>query len=58
MANTEYPDELKDNEQKRIALYKQTISMIRAYVNIANEMEEAGYTPQEVEADKRRCEVF
>jgi type I restriction enzyme R subunit len=56
--NTEHPDELKDNEQKRIALYKQTISLIRAYTNIANEMEEAGYTPQEVEQIKNDVKYF
>lgn len=47
--NTENPNDLKDNEQKRIALYKATISLVRAYANIANEMEEAGYTPKEIE---------
>ena len=30
------PDELKANEQKRLALYKQTASLVRAYANIAN----------------------
>ena len=37
-------EELKENEEKRLALYKYTTSLIRAYANIANEMEEAGYT--------------
>ncbi len=41
-------EELKDNEQKRLALYKYTASLIRAYANIANEMAEAGYTPKEL----------
>ena len=43
-------DALKDNEPKRIALYKLTVSLIRAYANLANEMPEAGYTPQETAA--------
>ncbi len=30
--------QLKDNEPKRIALYKLTASLIRAYANLANEM--------------------
>ncbi len=46
------PEELKVNEQKRLALYKQTASLIRAYANIANEMEQAGYTPQQIEQIK------
>jgi type I restriction enzyme R subunit len=47
--NTEDKDALKDNEQKRLALYKHTSSLIRAYANLANEMIEAGYTQQEVD---------
>lgn len=35
--------ELKDTEPRRVALYKSVISLIRAYANIADEMEEAGY---------------
>ena len=46
--NTENPDELKDTEPKRIAFYKQTIAIIRAYVNVANEMKEAGYRPRKL----------
>jgi len=40
-------DALIDNEAKRVALYKTTASFVRAYINLANEMEEAGYTTQE-----------
>ena len=42
--NTEKPEELKANEEKRTALYKQTVMLVRAYANIADELEEAGYT--------------
>ena len=45
--NTENPDELKDTEPRRVALYKLTIALIRAYANIADEMKEAGYTDKE-----------
>ncbi|MBE0535047.1 MAG: type I restriction endonuclease subunit R [Phycisphaerae bacterium] len=47
--NTEDKNALKANEQKRLALYKHTSSLIRAYANLANEMLEAGYTQQEVD---------
>jgi type I restriction enzyme R subunit len=40
-------DALVDNEAKRVALYKSTAAFVRAYINLANEMEEAGYTTQE-----------
>jgi type I restriction enzyme R subunit len=39
---------LKDNEPKRLALYKLTVSLIRAYANLANEMPEAGYSPYQI----------
>ncbi len=46
--NTQNPDELKDREPRRVALYKGVISLIRAYGAIANEMEEAGYEKEEI----------
>jgi len=39
--------DVTDNEPKRVALYKNTASLIRAYANIASEMIEAGYTESE-----------
>lgn len=50
--NPQIKEDLKDSEAKRVALYKAVISLIRAYANIADEMEEAGYKPQEIEAIK------
>ena len=38
-------EQLKDNEPKRLALYKLVAALVRAYANLANEMAEAGYTP-------------
>jgi type I restriction enzyme R subunit len=56
--DTSDKDALKDNEPKRIALYKLTASLIRAYANLANEMPEAGYTEAETETIKREVEYF
>jgi type I restriction enzyme R subunit len=36
--------QLKANEPQRLALYKMTAALIRAYANLAGEMAEAGYT--------------
>jgi len=47
--DTSDKDQLKDNEPKRIALYKLTVSLIRAYANLANELPEAGYAPADIE---------
>jgi type I restriction enzyme R subunit len=44
--------QLKDNEPKRLKLYKFVASLIRAYAAIANELAEAGYSPKEIEKIK------
>lgn len=45
-------EQLKDNEPKRVALYKLAAALVRAYANLANEMDEAGYS-QAVAAEIR-----
>ncbi len=40
--------QLKDNEPKRLKLYKFVAALIRAYASIASELAEAGYTPEEI----------
>lgn len=46
--NTEIPDDLKDTEIRRTALYKATVSLIRAFANIAGELPEAGFSAVEI----------
>jgi type I restriction enzyme R subunit len=41
-------EELKENEPKRVALYKLAAAYLRAYANLANEMREAGYSEAQV----------
>ena len=41
--------QIKDNEPKRVALYKLAAAFLRAYANLANEMREAGYSDTEVQ---------
>ena len=50
--DTSDKDALKDNESRRLVLYKHSASFIRAYAALANEMAEAGYHPEEIEAIK------
>ncbi len=45
-------DACKDNEPKRVALYKLVGSYLRAYADLANEMAEAGYSVAETKAIK------
>jgi type I restriction enzyme, R subunit len=56
--DTENPDELKDTEPRRVALYKLTISLIRAYANVADDMKEAGYNDKETELIKADIKHF
>jgi type I restriction enzyme R subunit len=45
-------NQVKDNEPKRISLYKFSGSLVRAYAELANEMLEAGYSATEAEQIK------
>ena len=49
---------LKENEPKRVALYKLTVSLIRAYADLANEMEQAGYCQAEAEKIAQEVDHF
>lgn len=57
-SNTNKPDDLKDTEPRRVSLYKYTISLIRAYTNIADEMDKAGYTEEETQKIKIDVKYF
>jgi len=49
---------LKENEPKRVTLYKLTAALIRAFANIANELPEAGYSPQEIEQIRQEVAYY
>ena len=48
-------EQLKENEPKRVALYKLAAAFLRAYANLANEMRAAGYS--DAEAREIKAEV-
>ena len=56
--DTENPDDLQNNEQKRIALYKLTSKLVRSFSNLANEMAKAGYNRQETEKIKKEVKYY
>ena len=41
-------DQLTEKEALRLALYQNVVKLIRAFANIANEMQEAGYNEQQI----------
>ncbi len=52
------PESLKETEPRRLSLYKLTSSFIRAYANIADEMEEAGYNKKQTQEIKKDVEFY
>ena len=56
--NTEMPEEISNTEVRRTALYKATVSLIRAYANIAGEMKEASYSDKETDEIKGRIDFY
>lgn len=57
-ADTADKDALKENEPKRVALYKLVAALMRAYANLANEMEEAGYSVAEIATIKQEVDHY
>lgn len=55
---TQNPLLLEETEARRIALYKHTSALVRAYANIANEMEQAGYSKKEIERIQAEVSSF
>ncbi len=53
-----YGDTEREKETRRLTLYKLTAALIRAYANLANEMSEAGYSPQEAETIKNEVTYY
>lgn len=51
--NTEVPDDLAEHEPRRVAFYKSTAELIRAYASITDELEEAGYGQVAIDRIKR-----
>jgi type I restriction enzyme R subunit len=56
--NTEIPSDLQEREPQRVALYRSTVSLIRAYANIADELEPAGYSADDVSRIKKKLDHY
>ena len=46
--NTEIPNQLAEHEPQRVALYKSTAALVRAFANISDELQAAGYSEPEI----------
>jgi type I restriction enzyme, R subunit len=54
--NTEIPDDLKAREPQRSALYKATVALVRAFANISDELDAAGYSEAEIGSIKHKLD--
>ncbi|MGD0868064.1 MAG: hypothetical protein ABSB88_00825 [Bryobacteraceae bacterium] len=46
--NAENPDDLKEHEPQRVALYMATVAVVRAFANIAGELQAASYSESDI----------
>ena len=56
--NTEIPEDLKEREPQRAALYKATVALVRAYANISDELEPAGYSRDDIAHIKQQLDHY
>jgi type I restriction enzyme R subunit len=56
--DTEKPGDLQRTTPRRIALYKSTSSLVRAYANLANEMDTAGYSMDEAQKVEKGVQYY
>ncbi len=56
--NSELPEDLKQREFLRQELYKKTVAFIRAYANLADEMDAAGYNAHEIQHIENRLKFY
>lgn len=56
--NTEIPSDLQEREPQRVAYYKATASLVRAYANLADEIETAGYSAAQAINIKKKMEHY
>ncbi len=56
--NTEIPEDLAEREPQRAALYKATVALLRAYANIADELEAAGYSESNIRRIKQGLDHY
>ncbi len=56
--NTEIKEDLKHKEIERMMLYKLTVAFVRAYSNISDSLEEAGYDNKEIEYIENRIQHY
>ncbi|MGO9018174.1 MAG: type I restriction endonuclease subunit R [Syntrophobacteraceae bacterium] len=56
--NTEIPEDLAEREPQRAGLYKATVALVRAFANICDELETAGYSEADISRIKKGLDHY
>ena len=56
--NTEVPSDLEERQPQRAALYKAAVALVRAYANIADELDRAGYSADDISRIKKQLDYY
>jgi len=56
--NTEVPGDLEESQPQRVTLYKGIASLVRAYANISDELDGAGYAANQIAQLKQEVERY
>ena len=56
--NTEIATDLEEREPQRAALYKAAVALVRAYANIADDLEAAGYAATDIDRIKKQLDHY
>ncbi len=56
--NTEIATDLREREPQRVALYKATVALVRAYANLADDLDAAGYSPADTARIKQQLKNY
>jgi type I restriction enzyme R subunit len=56
--NTEIASDLEEHEPQRVALYKGSVALVRAYSNISDEIDRAGYSAGDIDAIKNKIAYY
>ena len=56
--NTEIPTDLQEREPQRVAFYKGCVALVRAYANISDELDRAGYSSGDIARIKKQIDYY
>ena len=56
--NTENDQDIKNTEERRVALYKAVSKLVRSYAEVANEMLKIGYTAEQAQDMKQKVKFY